>query len=80
MYKWIVDPGHAWLRVPLSEITDEMAEKISNYSFKNSRQAYLEEDCDARIFIDAKKLDYQSIPVKYVEYFNRSKTRFHEEV
>ena len=49
---WIVDPGHAWLRVPyrLCGGLD-----ISEFSFYDEEQkvAWLEEDCDAFLFIEA---------------------------
>jgi hypothetical protein len=48
-YTFYSDPGHAWLRVPLSEITAEMG--ISAYSYRDNKYAYLEEDCDAYKFI-----------------------------
>jgi hypothetical protein len=44
----IIDPGHAWLRVPLVEIAQlGIEDQISAYSFINGRFAYLEEDSDA---------------------------------
>ena len=48
------DPGHAWLRVPLSdlEIANLTTEDFTFYSYKNGRYVYLEEDCDAGTFID----------------------------
>jgi len=37
----IIDPGHAWLRVPLTEIAHlGIEDQISGYSFINDRYAY----------------------------------------
>jgi hypothetical protein len=51
---WMVDPGHAWLVVELSELDAlGIRDKISSYSYKKDNLAYLEEDCDAAIYIEA---------------------------
>ena len=54
---WYADPGHAWLRVEASElITLGIADKVSRYSYmgRNCQYAYLEEDCDAGLYIRAR--------------------------
>jgi len=55
------DPGHAWLKVTVQELCRlNLIGLISSYSYvsKNRKYAYLEEDGDLGIFIDAKfKLD-----------------------
>lgn len=60
MFKFLFlsDGGHGWLRVPLAVIreeTPELIEKITKYSYMNSRYAYLEEDQDAPLFLNALK-------------------------
>jgi hypothetical protein len=48
-YKFIADPGHGWLRVPLGELQAfGLLEKISACSYLDNSNgfAYLEEDCD----------------------------------
>jgi len=53
-YTFYSDPGHAWLQVPLDEIERlAVGKKISNYSYRNAYYAFLEEDCDASVFLDA---------------------------
>jgi hypothetical protein len=48
------DPGHAWLQVPLRTIDAlGIAADISDYSYRDRTNAYLEEDCDAWVFIRA---------------------------
>jgi hypothetical protein len=56
-YRFIEDPGHGWLEVPVTELQAlGIADKISGYSYvsRDGRTAYLEEDCDATKFIAAK--------------------------
>ena len=55
-YKVYEDAGHSWMEVLKSELIDLGINKsISAYSYQNDEYAYLEEDCDAGKFIDAKK-------------------------
>ena len=50
------DPGHGWIEVPMSEVRRlGIAPKISEYSYRKGEKAYLEEDCDASLFVDAAK-------------------------
>lgn len=57
---FIIDPGHGWLKVPLC-VLDQwgLLPQITPYSYirLGVRQsfAYLEEDCDASVFMDAAK-------------------------
>lgn len=48
------DAGHGWLRVPLSEL-DRLGIRhlISQYSYRNATHAFLEEDCDAAVYVAA---------------------------
>jgi hypothetical protein len=65
-YRYIQDPGHGWIEVPLEEL-ENIAYKISRYSYMDKRtgKAYLEEDCDAAIFI--KKLKDTDTPYEIKE-------------
>lgn len=48
------DPGHGWLRVPHNLITEVgIADKISACSYMTHNFCYLEEDCDAPLFVEA---------------------------
>ena len=61
MYKFYHDPEHGWLEVPLSELDDlDIADKISGYSYRSESRdmAYLEEDCDLTVFLNA--IGYQA--------------------
>ena len=62
------DSGHGWLEVEWEEIW-RFNIKPSNYSYTNGTHVFLEEDCDAFAFIEAKKAtgeDY-SIVTNYVD-------------
>ncbi|MDZ4263801.1 MAG: hypothetical protein U1B30_15900 [Pseudomonadota bacterium] len=61
-YTFIADPGHGWLQVPLHEVRKlGIADKISACSYMSSNMAYLEEDCDAPLFIKAAGLTQDDI-------------------
>ena len=61
MYVFHSDPGHAWLEVPMGTLHRlGIAEKISACSYRNGDKAYLEEDCDAPLFLRA--LESAGIP------------------
>jgi hypothetical protein len=53
-YNFHTDPGHGWLEVPMADINRlGLASKISRYSYRQGDTAYLEEDCDANLFVQA---------------------------
>ena len=54
-YDYIQDPAHGWIVVPLAEITQIGIKGISSYSYRKHGLAYLEEDCDAGLFLRAKE-------------------------
>jgi hypothetical protein len=65
--KFICDPSHGWGEVPISLINDlGIADKISQYSYIKGSNAYLEEDCDLPIFLNAyertgEKVDFEEV-------------------
>jgi hypothetical protein len=61
-YKVVIDPGHSWLRVPLAEIEGML---FSDYSYADGKFAYLEEDCDAPKFMEAKSLSHEDTKGEY---------------
>lgn len=67
------DAGHGWLEVP-TQIVKEMGilKKISRYSYLNSysapdRKCYLEEDCDAPLFLDACKIKDVNVTINEID-------------
>jgi hypothetical protein len=50
------DSGHGWLEVPRADaVALGLADKISRSSYQGGHSLYLEEDCDAGIYLDAAK-------------------------
>lgn len=65
---WVVDSGHGWLAVPLVSCEGLT---FSEYSYVDrvAGEAYLEEDCDAGVWIRAHGLgrdDVRAFPVDHV--------------
>jgi hypothetical protein len=52
---WFFDPGHAWLQVNKQTLSDFglTPQDFSEFSRTDGHDLYLEEDCDAGIFIRA---------------------------
>ena len=73
------DPGHGWIGVPLSLLADWEI-KPSGYSYRDDATGYLEEDCDAGLFVRAAQA--RGVAVDFVEIhasrdsFIRSLPRF----
>ena len=62
-YTLITDPGHGWLQVPETDVLDLGIEgKISACSYYKAPFVYLEEDCDAPLFMNARKAKGLSEP------------------
>lgn len=48
------DPGHGWVRVPRPVLSAlGIADRVTHYSYQRGNFAYLEEDCDMSLFIQA---------------------------
>jgi hypothetical protein len=48
------DPGHGWMAVKRIELYRlGIADKVSTYSYQRGDTVYLEEDCDAALFLEA---------------------------
>lgn len=86
-FKFHTDSGHGWLGVPAVMIKElNIKDKISKYSYLKNNVAYLEEDCDLMVFINAIKQkglienkdyfiydDYKdNQPIRYYPRFNPS--------
>jgi hypothetical protein len=62
------DPGHGWLEVPRTlAVALHIIPRISHYSYRShdGDTLYLEEDCDAAVFVEAAKA--QGFVIKTVE-------------
>lgn len=66
--KYFQDPAHGWIAVPVTLVYKLGVEgKISAYSYTDGDRAFLEEDCDASILLDA--LRAAGEPFEIVESF-----------
>ena len=64
--KVFADPGHAWARFPKARLlTLGIADKISTYSYQKGENAFLEEDCDLTVLVNA--LRQRGYEVKFNE-------------
>jgi len=63
------DPSHAWAKVSIDLLkTLDIQNDISRYSYKRGNFAYLEEDLDLTVLIDALKAAYPGIVIRYKEH------------
>ena len=64
------DPGHAWLEVHRMQLKNlGILGKISEFSYQRNEMVYLEEDCDADVFLRA--LLERGKPYKVIELSQR---------
>lgn len=63
--RWVVDGGHGWLRVP---IVSAEGLRFSEYSYidRVGGWLFLEEDCDAGVWLRAHDLVGSSFPVDLI--------------
>ena len=54
-FTFYTDPGHGWLEVSFADMTELglTPADFSQYSYRSGEYAFLEEDCDAPVFLDA---------------------------
>tara|TARA_R100000951_G_scaffold43465_1_gene36657 strand:- start:1014 stop:1322 length:309 start_codon:yes stop_codon:yes gene_type:complete len=76
IFHLVADPGHSWLKVPMKELDRlGIADDISAYSYQKGDMAYLEEDCDAGVFIQARVARAEAIQIKEFNRQRQSKIR-----
>ena len=64
---WHDDGAHAWLSVRFKELIDlGIEDKISSYSYQYEDNVYLEEDCDAPIYLKTCKANNIEVDVEYL--------------
>lgn len=77
--QFFADPGHGWLKVAkTNKILNTILDKISNYSFESDTHLFLEEACDAGLFIQAlhnNGYSKEQIKIKYYSSNRFSKIR-----
>ncbi len=67
-YVFHSDPGHGWLAVKRKELIElGILDKISHCSYQKGDTVYLEEDCDASLFME--KMKELNKTVNFKEYY-----------
>ncbi len=79
---YIQDPGHGWIAADIHSLRAYgLTDKVSAYSYRDGDIVWLEEDCDAGLYIRA--LESAGVPFKIKEThcngnaFIRRLPRFH---
>lgn len=77
-YKFFSDPGHGWLEVPMAQVRKAgIQNKVSGYSYRktigNVEYAYLEEDCDAGLFVNT--IGQENMDVVFINLDNEAAIR-----
>ena len=76
-YHFFEDPGHGWLKVPLKELEElGIAGRITRYSYRRGAYAYLEEDCDAPLFVKA--MDEHGQTVEHNTHISNEESRIRD--
>lgn len=71
-YVWANDAGHEWLAVGIAELIRlGIQDKISGYSYVKGTTAYLEGDCDAAVFFDAKQARGEEVKTRTGKHWDR---------
>jgi hypothetical protein len=66
-YTYHTDPGHGWLEVSLDELDLlGIRSEVSCYSYMNAGKAYLEEDCDMELFMNAMEAKGVNVKLAYI--------------
>ena len=63
-YTFHSDPSHGWIEVPVADLQElgVSLDKISNYSYVSNDTLFLEEDCDAGVFLEAFRAKHKRDP------------------
>ena len=70
------DPGHGWIEVPLTIIAElGIAKYTSSYSYTDGSNGYLEEDCDAWVFVRAFEKAHGARPDFVVKFKENTPSR-----
>jgi hypothetical protein len=69
-FKYISDPGHGWLQVNWTDLRALSLNptSFSRYSYRKGNTFFLEEDCDAAVFVEAYKAQRGKLPALVEEY------------
>ena len=72
------DAGHGWIAVKRKELESlGILSKITPFSYQRGQTVYLEEDCDAGTFMNAKREKGEEVPMRE-SYHDYSPIRLYE--
>ena len=75
-YRFYTDPGHGWLEVRFEELFRlGIYKNITPYSYSKGDKVYLEEDCDASLFLKVKKERGENVEINHIHTDNDSPIR-----
>lgn len=68
-FKFYSDPGHGWLAVKIADVIaiGMSVKDFSPYSYIRGKTLYLEEDCDATMFVAQYRLKNDGQRPNYIE-------------
>lgn len=73
------DPGHGWVAVKRAKLIElGIADRISPYSYQRGATVYLEEDCDASLFLDTLNAAGHTYTLRYKHTDRNSPIRSYE--
>ena len=76
IFHFVADPGHGWLKVPVAELERlGIADQISPFSYQKDSMAYLEEDSDMSVFINARQAVGEPVSIKTYNRNRQSRIR-----
>lgn len=79
VFKFYTDAGHGWLAVKIADVFAlGIQDKISAYSYMHGMTAYLEEDCDAAVFIQAYKDKYTNFHYQHKHIGDNGWIRYYD--
>jgi len=75
-FQVISDAAHGWVKVPVTELERlKIQDKISGFSYLKKGFAFLEEDADAQVFINARVAEGNPVKLKEINRGNCAKIR-----
>jgi hypothetical protein len=67
---YVQDPGHGWIGADINQLRQYgLTDKVSRYSYQDGDLVWLEEDCDAPLFVAA--LNRAGVQFRIVETHTR---------
>lgn len=79
VFKHYSDDSHGWIAVKKKLIDDlNLSKKITVFSFQKGKTVYLEEDCDASVFLDELKKRDMNCQIISIHHKNKSPIRGYE--